>query len=139
MKTIHVILLTAFAAALAAGAPAFSMVEHSGDGASDDAVPLPPGGPLRTMPHGNYQCATPGDAGGEAIVVVEEENFRISTASRYTSAQGDGTYLMRGDNLVFTRGPKKDERFVRIGDNQLRKLDSEGERTRLLCTRLGSR
>ena len=139
MKTIHVILLTAFAAALAAGAPAFSMVELPGDDARDEAIPLPPGGPLRTMPHGNYQCAMPGDAGGEAIVVVEEENFRISTASRYTSADGDGTYLMRGDNLVFTRGPKKDERFLRIGDNQLRKLDDAGERTRLLCTRLGSR
>ena len=46
MKTIHVILLTAFAAALAAGAPAFSMVELPGDDARDEAIPLPPGGPL---------------------------------------------------------------------------------------------
>jgi len=134
MKTLHVILLTAFAAVLAAGAPAFSMVEER-----IAEIPLPPGGPLRTMPHGNYECALPGDAGSEAIVVVEDENFRISTASRYTSSAGEGTYLMRGDNLVFTRGPKKDERFVRIGDNQLRRLDEAGERTPLLCTRLGSR
>ena len=134
MKTVHVILLTLFAAGLAAGVPAVSKNESK-----TAAAPLPPGGPLRTMPHGNYECALPGDAGGETITVVEAESFRISTASRYTSADGDGTYLMRGDNLVFTRGPKKDERFVRIGDNQLRKLDADGERTRLLCTRLGSR
>ena len=138
MKTVHVILLTAFAAALAAGAPAFSMDDVREALASDGGIALPPGGPLRTMPHGNYECAMPGDAGSEAIMVVEAENFRISTASRYTSVAGDGTYLMRGDNLVFTRGPKKDERFLRIGANQLRKLDGAGERTRLLCTRLGS-
>ncbi len=98
-----------------------------------------PGGMLRTLPRGTYQCALPGDAGGDAFVVVPEEGFRVSTASRFESAAGDGTYILRGRELTFTRGPRKGERFIRVGDNQVRKLDAEGNETRLLCTRLGSR
>lgn len=132
MKTVHVVLLTAFAVAVAAVVPAKGQDERP-------ALP-PPGGMLKTMPHGNYSCSLPGDAGAEAFRVVEPENFRISTASRYTNMAGEGTYILRGDDLTFTRGPKKGERFVRIGDNQLRKLDGLGERTDLLCTRrLGAR
>lgn len=131
MKTVHVVILTAFAGAVAAVVPAKGQDERP-------ALPAP-GGMLKTMPHGNYDCAMPGDAGAEAFQVKQAENFRISTASRYTNAEGAGTYILRGDDLTFTRGPKKGERFVRIGDNQLRKLDSLGERTDLLCTRrLGS-
>ncbi|MHA7818161.1 MAG: elongation factor P [Erythrobacter sp.] len=132
MKTVHVILLTAFAGAVAAVVPAKGQEERT--------TPPPPGGMLKTMPHGNYDCAFPGDAGAEAYRVDEAENFRISTASRYTNSEGAGTYILRGNDLTFTRGPKKGERFVRVGDNQLRKLDNAGERTRLLCTRrLGDR
>lgn len=127
MKTVHIVCLTAFAVAVAAVVPAKGQEERP-------AVP-PPGGMLKTMPHGNYSCALPGDAGAQAYRVVEAENFRISTASRYTNAEGAGTYLLRGNDLTFTRGPKKGERFVRVGDNQLRKLDSLGERTEILCTR----
>lgn len=127
MKTVHVIILTAFAGAVAAVVPARGQ---------DEAPALPPpGGMLKTMPHGNYDCALPGDAGAEAFRVDDGENFRISTASRYTSAAGDGTYLLRGNDLTFTRGPKKGERFVRVGENQLRKLDAQGSRTQILCTR----
>ena len=131
MRTRHVILLTAVAAALAA-APAISQ--------EDQIDPeLPAGGALDTMPHGSYQCALPGDASGPAFRVQEEESFRIFTASRYENTQGAGTYIMRGRELTFTRGPKKGEQYMRVGDNQLRKLDTNRERTDLLCTRLGSR
>ncbi|BDI60973.1 elongation factor P [Qipengyuania nanhaisediminis] len=135
MKTIHVILLTAFAAALAAGAPAFGSSEN----AADAPTALPSDGPLRTMPHGVYECALPGNAGGAAHRVVGPEGFRIFTASRYENTAGSGTYILRGRELTFTRGPKKGERFRRIGDNQLRKIDTSGERTDLLCTRIGAR
>lgn len=132
MKTVHVILLTALAAGLAAGVPAIGQTDTSN-------APRPSDGPLGTMPHGSYQCALPGDAGGAAFVVVEEENFRIFTASRYENSEGAGTYIMRGRDLTFTRGPKRGQQYQRIGDNQLRKLDANGNRTDLLCTRLGSR
>ena len=130
MQTRHIILLTAVAAALAA-APAISQEERI-----DPA--LPAGGALSTMPHGTYQCALPGDASGPAFQVQAAESFRIFTASRYENEVGAGTYIMRGRELIFTRGPKKGQEFVRVGDNQLRKLDANRERTDLLCTRLGS-
>lgn len=106
---------------------------------SPDPAPLPGGGPLRTLPHGIYQCALPGDALGPAFIVVEDEEFRIFTASRYENKDGVGTYIMRGDALTFTAGPKKGERFKRIGTNQVRRINSDGEAGDLLCTRMGSR
>ncbi|WP_298466113.1 elongation factor P [uncultured Erythrobacter sp.] len=128
MKTRYVLLLTGFAAALAAASP--MMVR-----AQDPASP-PSDGMLRTMPHGIYQCALPGDATGKAFEVVQGEGFRIRTASSYRDDNGSGTYIMRGDMLTFTRGPKKGQQFRRVGTNQLRKLD-KGAATKLLCTRLG--
>lgn len=136
MKTLHIILLTAFAAGIAATGPVLGQPDAQPN--ATQAEPAP-GGALRTMPHGRYQCALPGDAGGEAYVVVVEEEFRIFTASRYETAQGSGTYILRGKDLTFTHGPKKGERFERVGDNQLRKLKPGGEATDLLCTRRGSR
>lgn len=92
---------------------------------------------LRTMPRGDYQCALPGDAAADAYDVVPEAAFRIAPASRYFSAKGDGTYLMRGRELVFTRGPKKGEQFKRVGRNQLQLMKADGSLSKLLCTRLG--
>jgi len=139
MKTIHVILLTSFAAGLAAVSPAIGQEDSITAGAPTSPAASPAGGPLRTMPHGTYQCALPGDAGGAAFDVSEGESFRIFTASRYESGDGAGTYIQRGTALTFTRGPRKGERFQRVGDNQLRKLAEDGTRSDLLCTRLGSR
>ena len=100
MKSRYVLALTVFAAALAAAAlPAAAQ------------APDPEGGMLRTMPHGTYQCALPGDAAGKAFEVVESEEFRLNTASSYRSSKGRGTYIMRGNTLTFTRGPKKGEKF----------------------------
>ena len=129
MKATHVAILSLTAVIIAGTVPASGQVET-------ENAPLPPSGALGTMPHGNYQCALPGDAGGDAFIEVEAENFRISTASRYTSPTGAGTYILRGRDLTFTQGPKKGERFTRIGDNQLRKLTEAGEASNLLCTRL---
>lgn len=128
MKTRYVLLLTGFAAALAAASPAILRAQET--------APLPPGGMLRTMPHGVYQCALPGDAAGAAFDVVPEEQFRIRTASSYRDADGNGTYILRGAELTFTRGPKKGQRFRRVGTNQLQKLDGAAL-TKLICTRLG--
>lgn len=135
MKTIHVLLLTASAALLAASGPGLSF-----QGLAQDAerVPLPSGGMLRTMPTGKYQCALPGDAGGDAFKVVEREGFEIETASRYRDADGTGTYILRGRQLTFTGGPRSGSEFERVGQNQLRKIGTDGKPGVLLCTRLGS-
>lgn len=128
MKSSHIFLLTTFAAVIAALSPAA--------GQQDSAVSAG-NGPLRTLPHGTYSCALPGDAGGSAFVRVESEDFRIIPASRYVTSEGEGVYILRGRELTFTRGPKKDERYKRVGDNQLRKIDGDGAATELLCTRIG--
>lgn len=99
-----------------------------------DAVP---GGRLGTLPLGRYICALPGDATGEAITKVEGAWFDILTASSYLAEGGRGTYLLTGDDLVFTRGPMRGVRFIRQSSRTLRKLDENGEPGRMRCTREG--
>ncbi|MBD2842004.1 elongation factor P [Erythrobacter rubeus] len=120
MTSKNVFLAAAPAALFALAGPVFAQTAPSGS----------PGGMLRTMPHGIYQCTLPGDAAGAAYETVEEEGFSIGPASSYTSPEGRGTYIMRGNTLTFTRGPKKGEQFERVGTNQLK-------RGKLRCTRLG--
>ena len=131
MKTTYILLLTALAAGLAAASPLFADAQSE-----DSGTPLPPGGPLNTMPQGTYECALPGDASGPAYRVQPDEEFRIGTASRYNNNVGKGLYIMRGDELTSTVGPKKGQRYRRVGSNQLAQI-RDGKRTRLLCTRLG--
>lgn len=95
------------------------------------------GGMLGILRHGNWECALPGDAGGEAFLEQPEEAFRIGTASSYESPAGNGIYLMRGTEVVFTRGPKKDQRFRSLGQNTLQKLNPDGSLSKLICTRVG--
>lgn len=101
------------------------------------AVPAAADGVLKTMPHGRYHCSFPGDAAGPARVLMEESHFRISSASSYRSANGHGVYIMKGDELTFTRGPKNGERYRRVGDTALQKLNADGTLSRLLCSRVG--
>ena len=123
MKTSHVLVLTASAAGIAAAVPT---------GAQD-------GRPLRTLPHGTYECAFPGDALNDAFETVESEGFSILPGSGYRDADGArGIYLLRGNELVFTSGSKKGQRFQRQGNNTLKRLKANGEIGRLTCTRLGS-
>ncbi|MBI1403733.1 MAG: elongation factor P [Porphyrobacter sp.] len=139
MRTRHVILLTLCAAALAAfGSGLTRAQDREAARPQERSAAVPGGGTLGTLQRGNWQCALPGDAGGEAFVVVETESFRIGNASSYRSPQGRGIYLLRGNELVFTRGPKKDERFRLLGANTLQKLNADGTLSKLVCTRLGS-
>jgi hypothetical protein len=94
-------------------------------------------GMLGILRHGDWQCALPGDAGGEASIVVPQEAFSIGTASSYESPAGGGIYLMRGREVLFTRGPKKDQRFKALGENMLQKLNADGSVSKLICTRIG--
>jgi len=122
MKTPHVLILTLLAATIAAAVPT---------GAQD-------GRPLRTLPHGAYQCALPGDAAGDAFTPVTSEGFRIVPGSGYRDADGArGIYLLRGSEVVFTSGSKKGQRFARVGNSTLKRLKADGAKGRLSCTRLG--
>ncbi|MEM6584665.1 MAG: elongation factor P [Pseudomonadota bacterium] len=121
MKTTHVLILTSLAAAIAASVPS---------GAQD-------GRPLRTLPHGTYECALPGDATGDAFTAVKAEDFRVLPGSGYRDAGGKrGVYLLRGNELVFTSGSKKGQKFRRLGNNTVKRIKEDGELSRLTCTRL---
>lgn len=92
---------------------------------------------LGTMSHGYYECALPGNASSAAFIAQPAESFRLGAGSSYDSDAGSGVYLMHGPTLVFTRGPKKDERFRRLGANTLQRIASDGSPDKLICTRLG--
>ena len=95
------------------------------------------GAPLKTLPHGRYQCSLPGDASGPAWRDIDGMRFAIRNASGYRSPTGIGTYLMQGDVLVFTRGPLKDQRYKRMGASILRKMEADGSLSRIRCVRIG--
>ncbi len=101
------------------------------------AVPVAgqPGGMLKTMPHGQYECALPGDATGAAWETVPEISFKLSSASRYSSEQGRGTYIMKGKEFTFTRGPLKGVRYRRTGENELQSVMADGSLGRIICVR----
>ena len=87
-----------------------------------------------TIDRGEYVCELPGDAGGAAGIHQPDEDFEIESASRYSSPQGSGTYLRRGNRLTLTSGPRNGDRYVIISRGILRKL-AGGEATRLRCIR----
>ena len=142
MKTRYIFLLLVSAAAAAAFLPGGVQGQDRGNdrGASrpQSRSGAPTSGLLGILQHGEWQCALPGDAGGEAFIEVPEEAFRIGTASSYINPQGSGIYLLRGTELVFTRGPKKDQRFRVLGENTLQKLNADGSLSKLICTRIGT-
>lgn len=94
-----------------------------------------PGGKLETLPQGRYTCALPGDALGEAFVVLPEKAFVIDNASTYRTDSGSGTYLLTGNLVQFTRGPMKGMRFSRTGNGTLRWIDETGKPGRVRCVR----
>ncbi len=97
-------------------------------------------GKLGTLPHGNYVCSEPGDAGGAAWVVLPGKEFTIGNGSTYHTGDGSGTYLLTGKNVAFTRGPMKGMRFRRAGTATLRWIDEKGKPGRVRCIReVGSR
>lgn len=137
MKSHHIALLALCAAGLAAS------LQDEALGQDRTAIRPQPGrnavigDMLGTMNHGLYQCALPGDATGDAFIEQPQESFRLAAGSSYESASGSGVYLMHGTTLVFTRGPKKDQRFRRMGANTLQALENDDTLGRLICTRLG--
>jgi len=140
MKTRYVFLLLVSAAAAAALLPARGHGQETNRTASRPAASpaAPTGGMLGILRHGDWECALPGDAGSTAFVPQPAEAFRIGTASSYESPAGGGIYLMRGTEVVFTRGPKKDQRFRVLGENTLQKLERDGTMSKLICTRVSS-
>ena len=56
--------------------------------------------------------------------------------STYRVGAEEGTYLLTGDMVTMTSGPKRGQRFHRLSGNFLRKVDADGKDTALRCIRL---
>lgn len=94
-----------------------------------------PGGPIATLQLGYYVCELPGDAAGAAGIRQPNREFAVVNASSYSSSSGSGTYLLTGNLVQMTSGPKKGERFIKLSNNFLRELDQRGNQTALRCVR----
>jgi hypothetical protein len=95
-------------------------------------------GSLGTLPTGRYLCELPGDAAGPASRPVAGAWFDITNASSYVTEGGNGTYLLTGENVVFTRGPLRGATFERTGARALKRTDIGGPYAKLRCVRTGS-
>jgi hypothetical protein len=94
-----------------------------------------PGGEIDVLAPAAYACEMPGDATNAAGYRVDDENFSIANSNAYFTPAGRGTYLLTGDLLVLTSGPKRGQKYRRQTDNFLRKLASDGTETELRCVR----
>jgi hypothetical protein len=100
------------------------------------AAPAFAQGAVGVVARGDYVCELPGDAAGRAGIEQPSERLSIESASRYSSPQGAGTYLRRGDTLVLTSGPRQGESYAVVGDGFLRRIE-DGKPGRLRCVRAG--
>ena len=100
------------------------------------AVPVLAQGAIGTVERGAYVCELPGRADGRAGVEQPDRALTIESSSRYSSPQGSGTYLRRGDTLTLTSGPREGERYAVISTGFLRRIE-DGKPGRLRCVRQG--
>jgi hypothetical protein len=96
------------------------------------ALPASAQGGIGVVTRGAYVCELPGDAAGSAGIEQPERNFTIQSASRYSSPQGKGTYLRKGNTLTLTSGPRRGESFTVSSSGSLRAVEG-GRPGRLRC------
>jgi len=138
MNTRSILISTILAAAVTAASPLSARAEPQGHQQTGPDAHRDTGGMLRTLEHGSWSCALPGDASGAAWRPVPEADFSVGPSSSYESEAGRGTYILRGRILTFTRGPKKGERFEQVGRNTIQVLEADGSTGTLTCTRIGA-
>lgn len=90
-------------------------------------------GPIDTVARGPYVCELPGDGDVGPGRPQAGRSFTVETGSRYSSTQGGGTYLRRGDRLTMTSGPRKGESYQVVHPGFLRLLGHDGQPGRLRC------
>ena len=92
-----------------------------------------PGGEIDTLEIGRYTCELPGDALGPRGELQPAEDFAIVFGSSYRAQGVRGTYLLTGDAVVFTSGPRQGERYRRVSDGFLRRQNADGSDSPLRC------
>lgn len=98
---------------------------------------MPQSGRIGTLPLGAYQCTLPGDASGAPWHRIPDNDFTILNASSYEARGQRGVYLLRGQQVTFTRGPLKGKMLERAGRRILREREADGTLGRMRCVRSG--
>ncbi len=93
------------------------------------------GGQIDVLRTGSYVCELPGDAAGLAGVHQPAEDFAVVNASNYAVGGARGSYLLTGEQMTITSGPKRGARYRRVSGGTLRALDGAGRDTALHCVR----
>lgn len=91
-------------------------------------------GEIGVLQQGLYVCELPDERAPTRGVVQKGTSFRITSASRYISDQGTGTYLRRGNTMVLSSGPRRGEQYRIISQGFVRKIE-DGTPGRLRCIR----
>ena len=84
---------------------------------------------------GDYACEVPGPTLEALPVAVPAEDFAILGASTYRAQGSVGTYLVSGEIVQFTSGPKVGLRLRRFSSAFVRVLDADGHETTVRCLR----
>ncbi len=92
-----------------------------------------PGGSIGTLEIGDYTCELPGDATGSAGKRVPYADFTIINSSSYRADGGKGTYLLLGDRVEMTSGPRRGLRYNRLSRGFLRLVGPDGLSSDLRC------
>jgi hypothetical protein len=100
------------------------------------AAPALAQGAIGTVERGTFACELPGNAAGQAGIAQPSRSFTIENAARYSSPQGSGTYLRRGNTLTFTSGPRQGETYQLLSERFVRLVEN-GQPGRLRCVRQG--
>ena len=98
---------------------------------------MPQSGRLDTLPTGLYECTLPGDANGPAWHRIPDSDCSILNAASYEARGERGVYLLRGDQVTFTRGPLKGMMLERTGKRIMRERQADGTLGRMRCVRSG--
>ena len=116
---------------------ALAVTTLAASGAFSGTALAVPGGTLDTLPPGSWTCETPGDAATPPVLRAEE-NFIVVPDSSYVTADGErGTYLLLGDQVTMTSGPRKGNRFRLESAATLNKLTASGTDAALRCVKAG--
>ena len=95
-------------------------------------------GQLALLEQGEYVCALPGDANGLAWQEQPQYSFAITGASSYRANKGgNGTYLLEGKRVTFTRGTLKGMKLMRMNTGLLQEVKADGSLGRMRCHRAG--
>lgn len=92
-----------------------------------------PGGEIDTLEIGRYVCELPGDALGPRGDLQPAEDFSVVFGSSYRANGVRGTYLLTGNEMVMTSGPRQGERYNRISPGFLRRQNADGSSGDLRC------